>query len=323
MNTSNITQANLSQFYGSEQLYFHPLFRGIEYTEGVRFLNHNGAGWLVDLILSTILFAPKHAKKYEIAPQNAMIDKIWKATPGYNGRQVDIEASYNNMKKLKEFDQKYLEFKEVSPSVHLEDLSPAPIYRGHPNKKMVGLTINVAWGNEYLPRILEILKKHDVKATFFLEGRWVKENLRFAKMIVDAKQEVGNHSYTHPNMKTLSSDEIRDQLQKTNRMIEVATNQKVRWFAPPSGSFRDEVVKIADDFQMGTIMWTVDTIDWKRPEPDVLLQRVMRKIHPGAIVLMHPTSSTAEALDTMIKKLKEQGYKVGNITELLDEKRVD
>ena len=54
-----------------------------------------------------------------------MIDKIWKATPGYNGRQVDIEASYNNMKKLKEFDQKYLEFKEVSPSVHLEDLSPA------------------------------------------------------------------------------------------------------------------------------------------------------------------------------------------------------
>lgn len=168
----------------------------------------------------------KHAKQYEIAPQNAMIDKIWKATPGYNGRQVDIEASYNNMKKLKEFDQKYLEFKEVSPSVHLEDLSPAPIYRGHPNKKMVGLTINVAWGNEYLPRILEILKKHDVKATFFLEGRWVKENLRFAKMIVDAKQEVGNHSYTHPNMKTLSSDEIRDQLQKTNRMIEVATNQK-------------------------------------------------------------------------------------------------
>ena len=62
-------------------------------------------------------------------------------------------------------------------------------------------------------------------------------------------------------------------------MIEAATNQKVRWFAPPSGSFRDEVVKIADDFQMGTIMWTVDTIDWKRPEPDVLLQRVMRKIH--------------------------------------------
>lgn len=265
----------------------------------------------------------KQAKLHLIAPQNAMIDKIWKATPGYNGKEIDIEASYNNMKKLKKFDEKQLVFQEISPSVHLEDLSPSPIYRGHPQKKMVGLTINVAWGNEYLPRILETLKKHDVKATFFLEGRWVKENLRFAKMIVDANQEVGNHSYTHPDMKTLSTNEIQEQLQKTNQIIEAATNQKVRWFAPPSGSFRDEVVKVADDLKMGTIMWTVDTIDWKHPGPEVLLQRVMGKIHPGAIVLMHPTSSTTEALDTMIMQLKKQGYKVGNITELLDEKRID
>ncbi|MGR5913935.1 polysaccharide deacetylase family protein [Bacillus pacificus] len=117
------------------------------------------------------------------------------------------------------------------------------------------------------PRILEILKKHDVKATFFLEGRWVKENLRFAKMIVDAKQEVGNHSYTHPNMKTLSSDEIRDQLQKTNRIISKQLRIKGKMVCTAEWKFRDEVVKIADDFQMGTIMWTVDTIDWKRPEP--------------------------------------------------------
>ncbi|WP_459499857.1 polysaccharide deacetylase family protein [Bacillus sp. C1] len=265
----------------------------------------------------------KQAKQYVIAPQNAVIDKIWKATPGYNGKKIDIEASYNNMKKLGGFNEKQLVFRETSPSVHLEDLSPSPIYRGHPNKKMVGLTINVAWGNEYLPRILETLKKHDVKATFFLEGRWVKENLRFAKMIVDAKQEVGNHSYTHPDMKTLSRSQIQEQLQKTNQIIEAATNQKVRWFAPPSGSFRDEVVEVADELKMGTIMWTVDTIDWKRPEPEVLLQRVMQKVHPGAIVLMHPTSPTTEALDTMISQLKKQGYKVGGITELLDEKRID
>lgn len=265
----------------------------------------------------------KQAKQYSIAPQNAIIDKIWKATPGYNGKEVDIEASYNYMKNIGNFDEKHLVYREVSPSIHLEDLSPSPIYRGNPNKKMVALTINVAWGNEYLPRILETLKKHNVKATFFLEGRWVKENLRFAKMIVDAGQEVGNHSYTHPDMKTLSRTQIQEQLQKTNQIIEAATNQKVRWFAPPSGSFRDEVVEVAAGLKMGTIMWTVDTIDWKRPEPEVLLQRVLRKVHPGAIVLMHPTSPTAEALNTMILQLKKQGYKVGNITELLDEKRID
>ncbi|MEY8347340.1 polysaccharide deacetylase family protein [Bacillus cereus] len=265
----------------------------------------------------------KQAKRYSIEPQNAIIDKIWKAMPGYNGKEVDVEASYYNLKKTGEFDEKQLVYREVSPKTHLEDLSPAPIYRGHPHKKMVGLTINVAWGNEYLPRILETLRKHDVKATFFLEGRWVKENLSAAKMIVDAKQEVGNHSYTHPDMKTLSKSQIYEQLQKTNQMIEAATNQKVRWFAPPSGSFRDEVVEVADGLKMGTIMWTVDTIDWKRPEPEMILQRVMRKVHPGAIVLMHPTSPTAAALDTMISQLKKQGYKVGNITELLDEKRID
>ncbi|WP_020059141.1 polysaccharide deacetylase family protein [Bacillus sp. 123MFChir2] len=263
------------------------------------------------------------AKVYAIPAQDACIDKVWKATPGYNGREVDIRASYNNMKKQERFDEKQLVYREVSPKVHLADLSPAPIYRGNPSKKMVALTINVAWGNEYLSRMLEVLQKHNVKATFFLEGRWVKENLRFAKMIADADQEVGNHSYTHPDMKTLSLSAIQEQLQKTNQVIEAATNQRVRWFAPPSGSFRDDVVHTAARLRMGTIMWTVDTIDWKHPEPHVLLQRVLSKVHSGAIILMHPTSSSAESLDTLISKLKEKGYTVGNVSALVDEKRID
>ncbi|MGG2014489.1 polysaccharide deacetylase family protein [Bacillus sp. S10(2024)] len=263
------------------------------------------------------------AKVYAIPAQDACIDKVWKATPGYNGKEVDIQTSYENMKKRGRFDEKQLVYREVSPKVHLRDLSPAPIYRGNPSKKMIALTINVAWGNEYLSRMLEVLQKHNVKATFFLEGRWVKENLRFAKMIADADQEVGNHSYTHPDMKTLSVSAIHEQLQKTNQVIEAATNQKVRWFAPPSGSFRDDVVHAAAKLRMGTIMWTVDTIDWKHPEPHVLLQRVLNKVHPGAIILMHPTSSSAESLDALISKLKEKGYTVGNVSALVDEKRID
>lgn len=263
------------------------------------------------------------AKSYTIAPQNAVIDRVWKAVPGYNGKKVDVETSYKNMKKGGVFDEKLLVYKEVSPKVHLEDLPSAPIYRGNPNKKMVALTINVAWGNEYLPRMLETLHNNNVTATFFLEGRWVKENVRFAKMIVDAKQEVGNHSYTHPDMKTLSIGAIHEQLQKTNEVIEAATSEKVKWFAPPSGSFRDDVVTAASKLQMGTIMWTVDTIDWKRPEPSVIIERVIKKIHPGAIILMHPTAPTAEALPTIITKLKEQGYEIGSVSALMDEKRLD
>ncbi|MFD3445513.1 polysaccharide deacetylase family protein [Microbacteriaceae bacterium 4G12] len=265
----------------------------------------------------------QQAEGYNIPAEDAVIDKIWKATPGYNGRVVDVRASYERMKKDGVFDEKKLVFKEVQPKTHLKDLPPAPIYRGHPDKKMIALTINVAWGNEYIPGMLEILKKHNVNATFFLEGRWVKENPSLAKMIADAKQEIGNHSYTHPDMKTLSEQSIEDQLVKTNEMIEAVTSKKVQWFAPPSGSYRDEVVQIAAKLHLGTIMWSVDTIDWQRPTPSVLLNRVMTKIHPGAIILMHPTAPTAESLDTLIGKLKKQGYKVGNVSELLDERRID
>lgn len=265
----------------------------------------------------------QRAQQYYIPAQNAVVDKIWKAMPGYNGRNVDVQASYKIMKKNGVFDENKLVYTEVSPAVHLRNLSPAPIYRGHPDKKMVALTINVAWGNEYIPSMLETLKKHQVSATFFLEGRWVKENPALAKMIGDAGQEIGNHSYTHPDMKTLSSDSTREQLVKTNDIIEAATGKKVNWFAPPSGSFRDETITIASELGLGTIMWTVDTIDWQRPSTSTILERVTKKVHPGAIVLMHPTEPTSQSLDSLFVQLKQQGYKLGNISSLLDEKRID
>ena len=262
------------------------------------------------------------ASQFEVQPQNAEIHKVWKATPGYNGLKVDVKRSYESMKKSGEFDPKKLVYDQVSPAIHLSDLPPSPIYRGNPNKPMVSFLINVAWGNEYIPDMLEVLKKHDVSATFFLEGRWVKENPELAKMIVDSGHEVGNHSYSHPNLKTMGSEEIREQLVKTNEVIEATTGQKITWFAPPSGNFRDEVIKIAAQLNMGTVMWSVDTIDWKRPTPEVLVNRVMTKIHPGALILMHPTSSTAQALDALIASIKQKGFKISSVSRLLSEERI-
>jgi probable sporulation protein (polysaccharide deacetylase family) len=262
------------------------------------------------------------AQDYEVAAQDAKIDKVWKAQPGLNGLKVNVEKSYENMKKNGVFDEKKLVMDQVSPKVHLSDLPPSPIYRGHPEKPMASFLINVAWGNEHIPGMLETLKKHGVQATFFLEGRWVKENPSMAKMIVDAGHEVGNHSFTHPNMKTLGADAVREQLVKTNEVIEAITGNDVVWFAPPSGSYRDEVVTIAHDLRLGTIMWSVDTIDWQRPEPNVLINRVMGKIHPGAMILMHPTPSTAQALETLIISIKEKGLELGSVSSLLSEERI-
>jgi probable sporulation protein (polysaccharide deacetylase family) len=264
----------------------------------------------------------KNASTYEIPPSDAKIDRVWKAIPGYNGLTVDIDGSYKNMKKKGTFSEKRLVFKQIEPSIHLNDLPPSPIYRGHPDKPMVTFIINVAWGNEYLSQILATLKNHQVSASFFLEGNWVKTNPDLAKMIVSAGHEVGNHSYTHPNMQRLSASQTRDQLIRTNEVIEAATGKKSVWFAPPSGSYRDETVKIAAELKMKTVMWTVDTIDWQKPSPDQLINRVISKIDNGSMVLMHPTESTAQALDRLITLIEEKGLKIGTVSDLMSEERI-
>ncbi|KHD86543.1 polysaccharide deacetylase family protein [Heyndrickxia ginsengihumi] len=264
----------------------------------------------------------KEAKNYTVRAQNAKIDPVWKAIPGYNGVKVDVNASYKKMKKDGHYNVHKLVFKQVSPTVHLKDLPAAPIYRGNPNKPMVSLLINVAWGNEYLPDMLKVLKKYNVHATFFLEGRWAKENPDLAKLIADSGNEIGNHSYTHPDMKILSRKAIQEQLKSTNEVIEAITKQKVKWFAPPSGSYRDDVVKIAQSMKMGTVMWTVDTVDWQKPSPKTIVQRVNSKVEPGSLILMHPTKSTAKALEPMIKAIMKKQLRIGTLSKLVDEERI-
>src|SRR5699024_11643631 len=91
--------------------------------------------------------------------------------------------------------------------------------------------------------------------------------------------------------------------------------------APPSGSFTDKVVDNADHVNMETILWTVDTIDWKNPSVSVMMNRVMTKIHPGATILMPPTASVVEGLSPMIEDIEKKGYKIGTIDQLLNEER--
>ncbi|MEH7545628.1 MULTISPECIES: polysaccharide deacetylase family protein [Bacillaceae] len=264
----------------------------------------------------------KNAHTYEVPPSDAKIDSVWKAIPGYNGIKVDIAASYKKMKKKGEFDEQKLVFVQTKPQVHLENLPPTPIYKGHPDKPMVSFIINVAWGNEYLSDMLATLKKHNVSATFFLEGNWTKKNPELAKMIVSAGHEVGNHSYSHPDMSKLTASKTREQMIKTNEIIEAATGEKCVWFAPPSGSYRDETVKIADELNMKTVMWTVDTVDWRKPSPEVLINRVISKIDKGSMVLMHPTESTAKSLDRLITLIEKKNLHIGTVSELMDEERI-
>ncbi|MFC7685019.1 polysaccharide deacetylase family protein [Ureibacillus sp. GCM10028918] len=265
----------------------------------------------------------KYSEENNREPIDAKIDSVWKAIPGYNGRTVDIEASYKKMKSKDNFDEKKIVYKEISPKIHLEDLANQPIYRGNPQKPMVGFLINVAWGNEYIPGILEALEKHNTKATFFFDGSWVKKNPDVAKQIKAAGHEIGNHAYSHPDLQQRSMEETKVELVKTNQVIEDTLDIKPKWFAPPSGSFNETTVQVAEQLDMKTILWTVDTVDWKKPAAAEMVNRVMSKVENGSMILMHPTQPVAEGMETMIKGIKGKGYTLGTVSELMSEKRID
>ncbi|MCM3759497.1 polysaccharide deacetylase family protein [Alkalihalobacillus oceani] len=262
------------------------------------------------------------AEEYKEAAIDARIDRVWKAVPGYNGREVDIDASFDKMKKLGSFAEERLIFRETSPSVHLEDLPPAGIYRGNEQKPMITFLVNVAWGNEYLPEIVKVLKKYDLKTTFFLDGSWVKKNPSLAMMLVEEGHEIGNHAYSHPDMSTLTVARIEEEISRTNEVIEATLDLTPEWFAPPSGSYNQTVVEQAAKHGMKTILWSVDTVDWRKPDPNEMVNRVLSKLHNGAMILMHPTEPTAAGLEALIKGIQAEGYRIGPVSELLSEKRV-
>lgn len=261
-------------------------------------------------------------REHQIKPIDAKIDRVWKAIPGYNGLGVDAEASYKKMKKTGAFDPKKIVLKEISPSVHLNDLEPSPIYRGNPEKPMIALLINVAWGNEHIPGILKTLKDNKVKATFFFDGSWVKNNPDLAMTIYEAGHEIGNHAYSHPDLQHRSKEETVKELSQTNEVIEKTLGITPKWFAPPSGSFNETTIQVAHELGMKTILWTIDTVDWKKPATAEMVNRIVKGVDKGYMVLMHPTKPVEEGLGTIIQESKKKGLQLGTVSDLMSEKRM-
>ncbi|MBM7623464.1 polysaccharide deacetylase family protein [Sporohalobacter salinus] len=203
---------------------------------------------------------------------------------------------------------------DVAPVVNNE---VNPYYHGPETKKEMALTINVAWGQEHIPKMLKVLKEKNVEATFFFLGKWVKKFPELTKEIANEGHEVGNHGYRHLHPNKLSRERLKNLIKKNEKLLQDITGEKIDLFAPPYGEYNEKVVKLADELGYKTIMWTADTIDWKRPEPKVIIHRVMRDSSNGGIILMHPTEPTAKALSKMIDKLQAEGYKLVTVSELL------
>ncbi|WP_066294957.1 polysaccharide deacetylase family protein [Bacillus sp. FJAT-29937] len=192
-----------------------------------------------------------------------------------------------------------------------------PIYQGDSNSAKIAFIVNVAWGNEYLKALLLILKDYQINLTFFLEGRWVKNNPESALMIQLAGHEIGNHAYSHPNMTTLSDEEIHNEITSTNNVIEKHLKIKPAFFTPPYGYFDERVIKAASKEKMKTILWSLDTLDWKLKIHHEIIDRIVPHLQNGSIILMHPTKSSLEALPIILNHALKSGIKTCTISELL------
>lgn len=206
-----------------------------------------------------------------------------------------------------------------SESVYLGYASRrVPIYQVATEEKKVALTFDAAWGADKTSKIVEILKENQVGGTFFLVGFWSEKYGDKIREIDAAGITIGTHSNTHPKMSTLSADKIKYELQTSSKYIEDITGKKVKYFRPPYGDYNDTLIQTADSLGLQTIQWSVDTLDWKGISANEILERVKKDVSSGGIILMHNNSDhIIEALPMIIKYLKDQGYKMVNMEDLV------
>ncbi|MFD3156096.1 polysaccharide deacetylase family sporulation protein PdaB [Haloimpatiens sp. FM7330] len=201
-----------------------------------------------------------------------------------------------------------------------------PIYCVNTNDKKIAISFDASWGADKTDKILEVLDKYDIKATFFLVGGWVDEHPDKVKEMHKRGHEIGNHSNRHPNMTKISREKIIKEIEITDSKIMKLTDEMPKLFRCPEGAYNDLVIKTVEDTNHYCIQWDVDSIDWKGQGADLEYNRVIKKTKPGSIILFHNDAKyTPENLPRVIENLKSKGYEFVKISELIykDNYRID
>jgi peptidoglycan/xylan/chitin deacetylase (PgdA/CDA1 family) len=170
--------------------------------------------------------------------------------------------------------------------------------------------------------MLETLRKEKVHATFFFDGSWLSKHLDTARQIGAQGHELSNHAYSHKNMSQLSRPRATEEIAKTEKLLKDELGVTNRLFAPPSGDFDGETVRIASGMNLTTVLWTLDTLDWRNPGAEFIVRKIGSRVEPGSLILMHPTASSSAALERMIRSIKGKGLALGTVSELLSPQRV-
>ncbi len=192
--------------------------------------------------------------------------------------------------------------------------------------KQLALTYDDGPNDPHTQRLLEVLARHEVRATFFLIGRYVQQRPEIARAIVKAGHVVGNHTFTHPLLIFKRAAEIHQELTDCRATLEDAVGQHSNLFRPPFGGRRPAALRIARELGLTAIMWNVTGFDWNAPPSSVIEQKVAKQIRGGDVILLHDgghkqlgadRSQTVQATDRLIAKYKSEAYEFATIPQML------
>lgn len=194
-------------------------------------------------------------------------------------------------------------------------------YVADTEEKKIYLTFDCGYELGYTEAILDALKKHNAKATFFVVGHYLEESPQLVGRMVEEGHTVANHSYNHPDMTTLSDEGLIKELEDAaNKFKEITGKEMAYYYRPPQGKYTLENLKKIQELGYNTFFWSLAYMDWdvkKQPTQEEAFDKLLSRVHPGAIVLLHNTSQTnGEIMDELLTKWEEMGYTFGELSEL-------
>ena len=198
-------------------------------------------------------------------------------------------------------------------------------YVGDKNKKTIYLTFDCGYENGNTEPILDALKKHNAKATFFVVGHFLESAPDIVKRMEEEGHAVGNHTYHHPDMSSISDlASFQKEIDDVASLYQSITGKEmIKYYRPPQGKYSTENLKMAKELGYNTFFWSLAYVDWNvdnQPTKEEAFDKLLTRIHPGAIVLLHSTSKTnGEILDELLTKWEEMGYTFAPLSELIAE----
>lgn len=191
--------------------------------------------------------------------------------------------------------------------------------------KVLYLTFDAGYENGNTAAILDALKKHNAPATFFLVGNYLQTSPELVKRMAAEGHNVGNHTFHHPDMSKISTKEsFEKELTDLENLFQQTTGQPMKkYYRPPQGKYSESNLKMASDMGYKTFFWSLAYVDWyedKQPTKEEAFQKLLTRIHPGAVVLLHSTSKTnGQILDELLTKWEEMGYRFASLDELVEQ----